>query len=148
MDSKSEAILQAVALRLGSLPWCKHVARLFLSDSVAFDGLGSSQLPAIIMDERLPLPMSWAGSPQRMFTSSLGVPLWVFLPVKEGDQPRTVRQCLGDLFSALMDDPTWGGLAKDTKVDPEKQAPPVSSGVHVEFGILVTITYKHFAYNV
>ena len=143
MASKSEQIILAIATALGSLPWVQGVHRLLLSDAAPdFTSLGASRLPAILLDERLPLPLERAGRPL-VLKSRLPVPVWICLPSRREDQPRALRAALGDVFDVLMADPSWGGLALSTVIDPEAQAPPADAGSYVEFGILCNITYLH-----
>lgn len=142
MASKSNLIVETVADALGKLEWVKGVHRLFLSDSAPDFGVLGNQLPAILLDERLPLPLGMAGKPL-IVKSRLPIPVWVCLPSRKEDQPTDFRSALGEVVAKLLTDPTWGGQAITTTIDPEAQAPPADSGMHVEFGILCNITYLH-----
>lgn len=134
--------MDAVAARLRKLDWVRDVHRMFLNDSPDFGGMGSNSLPAILLDERLPLPISVANHGQNI-QSRLPIPVWVCLPLRGSDKAKDFRSALADVIAALLEDTTWGGWAKTTTIDPESQAPPVESELHVEFGIICNVIYLH-----
>lgn len=145
MPSKSDRIMEAVKAACASLPWVKDVRRMLASDQVKFGDHGNSQLPAILLDERVPLPVGRRAGQPPSFQTKLSIPIWVCLQAIEAEQPRTFREAMGELCEVLMADPSWGELAVDTEFNRERQAPPAKSATHLEFGVLLEITYLHKA---